>query len=355
MDAAMDSKSTRDHAGRRRRRGRLPVLLAFAAALATAPFLYGAAARAVHAGSPTRADLDLLRRQVARLEGELALARSRKPYLVVDAPAKVLRYGLLGMTMREIPARAIRIEGLGRSDTADEPGPLALAGIMTLKEKERDPRLVPLTPEQIEGGAADENVADALPPEAPDEFSVQFKQPIVLRVEGVPEKKGAWTGSLGGWRRLWPSWGGSGTRAALHLAVHVDETAAREIYRSLVPGERLLLVAPGGFLLPDVGQEPPRGVRPGRPAGPPPLVPGPSPPGVPFRIPPPVAEEPAEGASPAGEGAGAAAGEDAVAPAGAPTPEPSVSPVEQPAQEEPPQDPPPGGEPAPPPGAGGGA
>jgi len=165
------------------------VLLAVAAALAAAPLLSGAADRAVRAGAPTRADLDLVRREVARLEGELALARSRKPYLVVDAPANVLRYGLLGMTMREIPARAIRIEGLGRSGAEDEPGPQALAGIMTLKEKERDPRLVPLTPEQIEAGAADENVADALPPEAPVDFSVRFKQPIVLRVEGVPEKK----------------------------------------------------------------------------------------------------------------------------------------------------------------------
>jgi len=355
MDAAVDSKSTRDHAGQRRRRGRLPVLLAFAVALAAAPFLSGGAVRAVRAGAPTRADLDLLRREVARLEGELALARSRKPYLVVDAPAHRLRYGLLGMTMREIPASAIRIEGLARSGAGDEPGPLALAGILTLKEKEKDPRLVPLTPEQIEGGAADENVADALPPEAPDEFSVQFKQPIVLRVEGVPEKKGAWTGSFGEWGRLWPGGGGSGARAALHLAVHVDETAAREIYRSLVPGERLLLVAPGGLLLPDVGQEPPRGIRPGRPAGPPTLAPGPSPPGVPFRIPPPVAEGQGEEARPAGEGAGAPAVGDTAAPEAGPTPEPAASPADQPVQEAPPEDPPPDGAPAPPPGAGGGA
>ena len=307
MDAAMDSKSTRDHAGRRRRRGRLPVLLAFAAALATAPFLYGAAARAVHAGSPTRADLDLLRRQVARLEGELALARSRKPYLVVDAPAKVLRYGLLGMTMREIPARDIRIEGLGRSDTADEPGPLALAGIMTLKEKEKDPRLVPLTPEQIEAGAADENVADALPPEAPAGYTLHFRQRVAIRVEGLPESHGALSRAAGWWRRLWPG-GGRGDRIDLRVALRLEEGTAREVYRSLVPGEPIVLVPPAVYLLPDVGQEAPGKIKPGKAVKVPTPKPGPPAEGVPFQIPPPIEaapegeSPPANGEAPGGEG-----------------------------------------------------
>ena len=285
---------------------------------------------APRAAAPTRADLDLLRRRVAVLESELALARSRKTYLVVDAPGKRLRYGLLGMTMREIPSSAIRIDGLHYTGEEGAPGPLALAAIATLREKEKDPRLSPLTPEQIEAGAADENVADALPPEAPADFDLQFKQPIILRVEGIPEKKGAWTGAFGWWGRLWPGRGGSGNGVVLRLSVHVDETAAREIYRSLVPGERMLLVAPIGSHLPDAGQESPRSVRPGRPVRPPAPQPGPSPQGVPFRIPPPVSQGPADGAGPA---SGAAEGP---AVEGAPAPPAEATPGPAPRQDDPP-------------------
>jgi len=312
------------------------------------------AARSARPGTSTRADLDLLRRRVALLECELTLVRSRKPYLVVDAPAQRLRYGLLGMTLREIPSSAIRIDGLERGGGGTAPELQSLAGIVTLKEKENDPRLVPLTPEQIEAGASDENVADALPPEAPADFSVQFNQPVVVRVEGVPEKKSIWAGAFGWWGRLWRGGGGSGTRIALRLAIHVEETAAREIYRSLVPGEHLLLVAPNGFLLPDAGQELPRSVRPGRPARPPSPEPGPLPPGVPFRIPPPVAEGTADEAEHAGEGAGAPADVSAPAPDAASTPDPAPSPVDTPA-EGPPEEAPPGGAPGPPPDAGGDA
>jgi len=306
-----------------------PVLLALLALLAGAAIDSKAAPGAVRASAATRGDLDLLRRRVAVLESELALARSRKTYLIVDAPGKRLRYGLLGMTVREIPSTAIWMDGLRLAGEEGPPGPLALAAIVTLKEKEKDPRLSPLTPEQIEAGAADENVADALPPEAPADFDLQFKQPIVLRVEGVPEKKTAWTGALGWWSRLWPS--GSGSGVVLRLAVHVDETAAREIYRSLVPGEPMLLVAPIGYRLPDAGQEPPRSVRPGRPARPPVLQPGPSPQGVPFRIPPPVSEATADEAGPASDGAEGPAVEMAPAPPAEATPEPTPPPTDPPA------------------------
>ena len=352
MATAMKSGSARQKGGRGRR-GRLgPALLPGAALVACGALLLAADARPGPAGAPTRADLDLLRRKVALLESELALARSRKPYLVVDAPGKRLRYALLGMTMREIPSSAIQIEGLQRTDEGGAPGPHALAGIATLKEKERDPRLTPLTPEQIEAGAADENVADALPPEAPADFDLRCAQPIVLRVEGAPEKKGAWTGTFSGWGRLWPRSGAGGERVALRLAVHLDETAAREIYRSLLPGAHLLLVAPVGYFLPDAGQESPRNIRPGRPARPPAAQPGPSPQGVPFRIPPPVAETPADGAAPAGGGETGPAVESSPSPPEEAAPAPTPRPDDPPAREAPPDGPAPGGGPSSPPGTG---
>ncbi len=328
---------------------------ALLAVLAVAAIDSRAATATARAGALTRADLDLLRRRVAVLESELALARSRKTYLVVDAPGKRLRYGLLGMTLREIPSAAIRMDGLRYAGEEGPPGPLALAAITTLKEKEKDPRLSPLTPEQIEAGAADENVADALPPEAPPDFDLQFKQPIVLRVEGVPEKKNAWAGTSGWWGRLWSGRRGGGNGVVLRLVVHVDETAAREIYRSLVPGERMLLVAPIGYHLPDAGQEPPRSVRPGRPAKPPVLQPGPSPQGVPFRIPPPVDQEPADGAGPASAGAEGPAVDGAPERPAEATPEPTPRHDDPPVRDPLQGDPSPESAPASPPRGGGGA
>src|SRR5262245_37160826 len=197
-----------------RRHSRFVLLLA-AAGLAATPALRG---------GPSRTDLDLARRKVAVLESELALARSRKPYVVVDARTNRLRYSLLGVTMRDIPLAGLRMDGLRRADEGGTAGPLTLAGIVTLQEKENDPRVSPLTPEQIEAGAADENVADALPPEAPGDFEVQFKQALTLRVQGVTGKKSSFGGSSW-WSRLWQGRGGKDR--GLRITAQLDETAAR--------------------------------------------------------------------------------------------------------------------------------
>ena len=72
----------------------------------------------------------------------------------------------------------------------------------------------------------------------------------------------------------------------LQVTLRVEEATAREIYRSLVPEERWLVVPPPGLLLPQAGQEPLPRPRPPREV--PRLVPPASETGVPFQIPPPV-------------------------------------------------------------------
>ncbi len=298
-----------------------------------------AAAGAGSAAVPIHADLDALRRRVALLESELALSKSRKPYLVLDAPARRLRYRLLGMTMREIPLQSVEISGLRRADEGGVLGPLTLAGIATLKEKDGDPRLLPLTPAEIEAGAADENVADALPPEAPAGYALRFRQPVIVRVEGIPEKQTVFTQAASWWRRLRPGTGRGKGRIGMRVILHLEEARAREVYRSLVPGERIVLVPPEGFLLPFAGQEAPGSVRPGRPVNPP--APGPGPPaqGVPFQIPPPVDTAPENGAEgdhppPAGAEPAATPARDPV-PASTPAPGPA-DPEPSPVQNDPP-------------------
>jgi len=275
------------------------VLLAAGAGLAAAP----AGRSAAVAAAPTRADLDALRRRVALLEGELALARSRKPYLVLDAAESQLRVALLGLTVREIPLASIDFDGVPRAHEGDVTAPLAQAGIVTIKEKENDPRLKPLTPSDIEAGAADENVADVLPPEAPADYELQFTQPALARIEGIAEKRTVWSRLAAWWSRPASGAGIGSGGIVLGVAVHLDETPARELYRLLLPGERLILVPPRGYLLPEFGQEPPRSIKPPRPTAPPAPPQGPPPQGVPFRIPPPVEPSAGDEAAPgSGEG-----------------------------------------------------
>lgn len=301
------------------------------------------------AAVPTRGDLEALRRRVALLECELALAKTRKPYLVVDAESRRLRYRLLGMTMRELPLQGIEIGGLKRSDAGGAPGLLALAGTMVLREKDGDPRLTPLTPADVEAGAADENVADALPPEAPAAYTLQFRQPVTLRVEGLPETSGAVARAASWWRRLWPGGRGGASRIDLRITLRLEEGPAREVYRSLVPGERVVVIPPSGYVLPDAGQEAPGKIKPGKPVKTPAPLPGPPAEGVPFQIPPPVdaaTEEetrPAGGGVPNEENAPAVEAEpdpdwEEVPPAGA-RPAPSPGPGD--AEPAPPQDAPP--------------
>ncbi|HYV19137.1 MAG TPA: hypothetical protein VFC25_08915 [Verrucomicrobiae bacterium] len=276
--------------------------LAVAVALALPPATgarSAVAAQAARTARTTRADLDAARRRAAVLESELALAATRKPYLVLDLGGRALRYRLMGMTMREVPIHDLAVEGLETSEGT--PGAPLLAGIFTLQEKENDPRLKPLSPEQVEDGADDENAANALPPEPPREYRLSFKQPIAVEVLGRETRSGVdgmWGRFVGALRR----WHGpaGGDEARLKIALHLDPDVASEIYRSLIPELRLLVLPPDGMTLPAAGQEAPPKPRPAK--KPPAPVEKPSEPkDVPFAIPPPEDEQNRKAAEENGE------------------------------------------------------
>jgi hypothetical protein len=218
--------------------------LAFAALVLAAP-----TADAGGGSRATRTDLDAERRRVSALESEVALASTRKPYLVLDLGSRTLRYRLMGMTTREVPLPGLTIKGLAAA-TAAAPSP-TLAGIFTLREKDGDPRLKPLSPEQVEAGADDENAANVLPPEPPKAYGLKFKQPIAVRVEGHQPAAGV-HGVLAslreGWRRLF------GDRddgdAQLVVSLMLDAGTAAEVYRSLLPEQHWLVLPPSGYVLP---------------------------------------------------------------------------------------------------------
>lgn len=276
----------------RRRRGRIGIAAVLAAALGAGVLPAAPRSGSGRASGATRADLDAVRRTVAQLECERALGLTLKPYLVLDLGARILRYRLMGMTMREVTIDRAEARGLRSAAGTATPDPTSAAAVFTLREKEGDPRLSPLTPEQIEAGLDDENAADVLPPEPPAAYALAFRQPVVLRILGAPPG-----GGIGGsFAALAAWWHGlrhsdrrrGDPRPALEIALRLDPGAAGEIYRSLVPGERFLVLAPSGLLLPAAGQEPARAIRPARPTPTPAPPPQPPAPGVPFQIPPPL-------------------------------------------------------------------
>ena len=182
-----------------------------------------------------------------------------------------------------------------------------LAGIVSLKEKEGDPRLTPLSPEQVEEGADDENAANVLPPEVPKEYRLTFNQKLAVRVAGEAEARGV--SRVGAWfRRAAARFGGHGGagEAVLKIRLALDPAIATEVYRSLLPDQRWLLVAPRGYRLPALGQEPPPKPKAGRPR-PDATARAPKPPdadrGVPFAIPPP-SEPPGANGSGGGDPSG---------------------------------------------------
>lgn len=321
---------------RKGRAGRRTAAALLAAALAGAGL--AAVERARGASGAARADLDAVRRTVAQMESEYALSLTRKPYLVLDLGGRTLRYRLMGMTTRELPLEVLEMEGLLPAPRGVAPDPSAVAAIFTLEEKEGDPRLSPLTPDQIEAGLDDENAADVLPPEPPFAYALAFRQPVSLRIRGASQGAGL-GGVLSGigawWKDLWGRGAGAvAARPLLSLSLGLEGEAVGELYRALVPGERFLVLAPSGLLLPAAGQEAPRAIRPSRPLPAPPPAPPRPVPGVPFQIPPSV---PADAASPAapppapGETPGTA---PPPAPPAAPTPAPAAPGEEPPAATE---------------------
>jgi hypothetical protein len=234
----------------------------------------------------------------------------------------------MGMTMREVELPGVRVTGLVPSTPEAQRDAPFLAGIFTLDEKEGDPRLNPLTPEQVEAGDDDENAANVLPPEPPKTYRLKFKQSFGLQVESE-EKGGAVHGLKRVSRSIWERLGGGSDAKSTRLAVAIqlEPGPAAEVYRSLIPSLRFLVIPPRGFVLPAAGQEPPpkpKAARPA-PAKPPKSI---EPPGVPFQIPAPVDESgnPRENGPPEAPAAEPPpAAPSSTAPQDAPAPQPTPS------------------------------
>lgn len=173
-----------------------------------------------------------------RLEIELPLAASRLPYLVLDLTLSRLELRLSGFTAKSIP---VIVEVLGGPQAGRAVGPGRLA-LLTITDRGHPPEVIrPPDPDAPYDPLKDPKI---FPPDPPTDFILSFEQPVRIRIHSGETE--SLEKALRGARNTLREWfereeGGEGTR----IRLRVPAASAREIYRALYPGEKVLVVGVG--------------------------------------------------------------------------------------------------------------
>lgn len=176
-----------------------------------------------------------LAQDTRRLQMELPLAASRKPYLVLDLVSSRLHYRISGMTPKTIPFKIDSIRGrFGYR-------PLAPQAMTLLVLKGRGaPREVirPPDPDKPEDPLKDPSI---FPPDPPTDYTLTFDRPVKIRILG--EKKEGWRVRLAFMERTIRRWLGRGRgKAETRILLRLPASRAQEIYRGLYRGEKILVL-----------------------------------------------------------------------------------------------------------------
>lgn len=173
-----------------------------------------------------------------RLEIELPLAESRLPYLVLDLTLSRLEFRMSGFTAKSLP---VVVEKLVGPQTGRTVGPGRLA-VLTMTDRGHPPEVIrPPDPDAPYDPLKDPKI---FPPDPPTDFILSFEQPVKIRFHSGETE--SLEKALRGARNTLREWfereeGGEGTR----IRLRVPGAAAREIYRTLYRGEKVLLVGVG--------------------------------------------------------------------------------------------------------------
>lgn len=175
-----------------------------------------------------------------RLEVEVPLAESRKPYLVLDLAASRLDYRISGVTTKSIPFRVDSIRPpRGRAEIGS--GRLRL---LTLHDRGAPPEVIrPPDPSAPVDPLRDPKI---FPPDPPTDYTLSFDQPVKIRIQG--EGSGGVADALrGAGKTIRDRFAaGSGRSQELSmLRLHVSTERAQEIYRALFQGEKVLVLGLG--------------------------------------------------------------------------------------------------------------
>ncbi len=176
-----------------------------------------------------------LEEETRRLEVELPLAASRKPYLILDLTSSRLIYRISGMTPKVIP---FRIDSVKDSRGLLLPDPAKLT-LLVLKERGAPREVIqPPDPDNPVEPLKDPKI---FPPDPPTDYILSFDHPVKIRILG--EKDKGWTDhflSAGKTIRRWL--GRDRARERVRIQVRLPAVKAQEVYRGLYRGEKILLL-----------------------------------------------------------------------------------------------------------------
>jgi hypothetical protein len=180
-----------------------------------------------------------LEQETRRLEAELPLAASRKPYLVVDLLSSNLVYRISGMSPKTIPFQIASVrDRLGRRELSPEG-----QSLLVLEERGAPREVIkPPNPDEPLDPLKDPKI---FPPDPPTSYTLTFEGSATVEILG--EKESGWkerVTSLGKGIRQWLRRGHE--KGKLRVRIRLPAPRAQEIYRALYRGEKVLLLGVEG-------------------------------------------------------------------------------------------------------------
>jgi len=181
-----------------------------------------------------------LEQETRRLEAELPLAASKQPYLVLDLLSGRLEYRISGMNLKFLPFQ------IGSLRNAAGPATRNPAHLTVLVLKERGaPREVikPPDPDKPVDPLKDPKI---FPPDPPIEYVLSFEEPVEIRVVG--ERRISWKSGFTAVGRAMRRWAARRAgKESMRIEIRLPTERAQEIYRSLYPGEKVLVLGVGSL------------------------------------------------------------------------------------------------------------
>jgi hypothetical protein len=203
----------------------------------------GAAATFVTKEKPPyapRTGKETLEEAIQRLEKELPLSTTRKPYLILDLLGSRLDYRISGITTKSI---AFGIDSIRKGGVETRPEPTKMM-IRRVEDRGAPPEvIVPPDPDKPVDPLKDPKL---FPPDPPSDFTLILDQGTKVRFLG--QKGSGWKGKMEGMGRAvkdWLPWGPGSGRKETHIQLLLPAERAQEIYRALYRDESVLVMGLG--------------------------------------------------------------------------------------------------------------
>jgi hypothetical protein len=200
----------------------------------------GAAATFVTKEKPPyapRTGKETLEEAIQRLESELPLSTTRKPYLILDLLGSRLDYRISGITAKSI---AFRIDSIRKRGVQTRPEPTKMM-ILRVEDRGAPPEvIIPPDPDKPVDPLKDPKL---FPPDPPTDFTLILDHGTKVRFLG--QKGTGWMEGMGRAVKDWLPWGPGSGRMETQIQILLPAERAQEIYRALYRDERVLVMGLG--------------------------------------------------------------------------------------------------------------